>query len=240
MKRCTACNDFALYEDSEIVCPVCGSRLVTYVRSPQPQVNVGINMPNMVSVNDTTPRFETRNGNTYTFRGIVTEVSSQTRSYSRPRQIFNALFRGEPYQLGSTTYNRGAATCYRTRIRIEEFVNARLSTEKRELIFFGDCEGRITYGDDVTITAKKRGDRYIIKSLRCNDTSTNVKAEAQIPPTVVWSIVLTLACFLIALVAGVSEMASTGELTGLIANAMLPMAVIWYIVYRIRRRRRRR
>lgn len=242
MKRCANCNDFALYEDSQSLCPVCGGRLETYVRSNQPPQTPSFQMPvanNPVQNNrNDVPQFEVRRGNTYTFRGRVTDVSSQSRSYSRFRQICNALFRGEPYQFGSTTYSRGGATCYRTRIRIEEFVNDRLATEKREVVFFGDAEGRLSYGDDVTVTAKRRGDRYIVKSLYCNDTQTPIRAESQIPPVGVWIILLLIISFIAFVIGGIGELYASGFFTELFSRIALPLGLAGYGIYRFRRRRR--
>ena len=36
-----------------------------------------------------------------------------------------------------------------------------LSGKKEDLIFYGDIEGRLNYGDDVRVVVKKRGDRYV-------------------------------------------------------------------------------
>lgn len=56
-----------------------------------------------------------------------------------------------------------------------------MSGKKRDLIFYGDIEGRLNYGDDVRAVVKKRGDRYVATKIYSNETESQIRPTPQIP-----------------------------------------------------------
>ena len=216
MKKCPKCNDFALYDDNVRTCPICDAELVSYIRGgvsggTSSGSNTSNNRggssrgdeqpirPNNRSQNtganntqSAVPQFETRSGLRYQYRGTITEIHSNARINSRMKKWVNALFRFEPYQFGHTSHE--------TIIRVEGFHTGRVSGQRRDLIFYGDVEGRFNYGDDVTINAKRRGDRYIVTNMYLNETQSFVRPRPQIPAGVIALItlgLLVLALFLV-------------------------------------------
>lgn len=201
MKKCPSCNDYALYDDEITTCPLCGATLVTYRRTVVHRATGSVVKP--VSSNATVnrsgtgdsqsssvsaePSFETREGFRYIYRGTVTEVNSHARYHNRLKKIINAIFRGEPYQFGNTSHE--------TVFRLEEFHRGRLSGKKRDLIFYGDIEGRLNYGDDVRVVVKKRGDRYVATKIYSNETESQIRPTPQIP-AIFFSLLLLLVVFL--------------------------------------------
>ena len=183
MKRCANCNDFSLYDDEIRNCPVCGNSLVAYIRKVTSQVNYAAGTaaaqavkPNTTPVNKpatkNAPAFETRRGRNYIYRGMVTELSSHSRLHSSLKKLVNSIFLGEPYQLSNTSHN--------TIFRITEFGGG-VNRKKRDVIFYGDVEGRFYIGDDVTVTTTKKRDRYVVKKLYINESETYVHPAPQVP-----------------------------------------------------------
>ena len=133
---------------------------------------------------NTAPQFETRRGRSVIFRGSVAEVTSHSRHYNRFHKIINAVFRGEPYQFGHSSYE--------TVIRVEEFTDGRLPSRWQDLVMYGDIEGSVQVGDDIEARAILRGGRYIIQDLHSNQTGNNIVPGPQMS---------VFACSLLALLA---------------------------------------
>ena len=249
MKRCQNCNDFALYDDNIMTCPVCDSKLITYVRKSRstsaeeepirPNRNARTEEPVRLNRNarteepvrpnrntrteesvrpNTPPAFETRRGGLYHYRGQIIQISSQARLHSRLKKLVNALFLGEPYQFGNTSHQ--------TAIRIEAFHEGRISGRRRDLIFYGDVEGRIYSGDDVTITAKRRGDRYIVTRMYSNETETAVRPAPQIPNAMVWVTFLLLAMLVIGFIVSGLALALLKEVIIIVVTLL----IVWEII----------
>ena len=248
MKRCNACNDLAIYDDNIINCPICGTPLVAYQREqhavtrqtnpqtpPLTRTQPRVNEPRGNGrTRQEPPQFETRSGMYYVYRGMVAEIRSQSRFHSRLKKIVNSLFRGEPYQLGNTSHE--------TVFRLEEFTEARLNGRRRDLIFYGDVEGRFFVGDDVTVQAKRIGDRYIVCSMYLNDTGAPVRPAPQLPAAAVWLLMFLILALLAAVVYGVSAVIESG-IIGDFVRRVLPTlivvaVIIWWIRTRFFRRRR--
>ena len=215
MKQCPSCQDFALYDDSSERCPFCNAKLIPYVRQrrttvhhEQPTVEPTEN-PHEEAYRDTPPEFETANGNRSVFRGSVVSVASNSRFLSRGVKWANAVFRGEPYQIGNPVYE--------TMIRIEEFDEHRLSATMRNLTFFGDAQGQVDVGDDIQAETKRRGGRYVITSLYINDTEARVRTAAQLSSGAVLGITIgvLLLCFL--LIRSIIRFFTTGAIWTMLA-----------------------
>lgn len=215
MKRCPNCNDFALYDDEIMNCPICDSRLMTYVRGGE-FIDDAVVRPetehNHNQQANTIPPFETVNGNTYIFRGMVTEISTQQRWNNRLKKILNSIFRSEPYQFGNTSQE-----CV---LRIEEFRNGRMASQRRDVIFYGEAEGRVTHGDDVTVTAKRKNGRFIVSRLQVNDTGANVRPSVQIPAGIIKFFAAFVALIVLYLVVGFISLVATGSFASFLSGVM--------------------
>lgn len=176
------------------------------------------------------PAFRTElGGRQVQFRGTIREVTHSTRLHSRFKKIVNSVFQREPYQLGHTSHY--------TTLRIEEYHPGMYAGNTIDVIFYGDVEGRVYRGDDVTVTTKRIGDRYVVTRLERNDGQGEV-----VQPTPQMSAGLIIALILLAIglpvgfVAGGGLTALAGALVNL-AGAILPTAVTIglavYILYKI-------
>lgn len=184
MKQCPKCQGFELYEDEEDTCPYCGTSLVLYDRKNRREVDFRENptsdRPPVDSRRETSrseePVFESRDGNRFKYRGVVVSVSPTSRYISSSMKWFNAVFRGQPYQIGNPVYE--------TVLRIEEICQSRIPDKMRSLIFYGEL-GELNTGDDVTICAVRKYDRFIVQSLMINDIESLVHANGLISASVV-------------------------------------------------------
>ncbi len=251
MKKCPRCNDFALYDDNVQFCPVCETELIMYRRGnasgatykddagsnthndEQPIRPHNRTQPDRVNTDQSTePQFETRSGLRYQYRGTITEIHPDSRFNSRLKKWIYALLRSEPYQFGHTSH--------KTIIRVEGFHTGRVSGERRDLIFYGDVEGRFNHGDDVTITAKKRGDRYIVTNMYLNETQSYVRPGPQIPAGVI--ALATVGMFLLALflIIGLINFIKSGAFWALLKKVVVIAIVIvaaWWLIRSLFRRR---
>lgn len=244
MKRCPNCNDFALYDDNVSTCPICDASLVAYSRkgssssagddaAREPiRPNSDRQRSNATSSSQqSAPEFERISGLRYHYRGIITEINSHARLHTRLKKWLNALFRGEPYQFGNTSHE--------TIIRVEEFRNGRIAGRKRDLVYYGDVEGRFNHGDDVSITAKRRGDRYIITNMYLNETESRVRTGPQIPASIIAILSLIILIAAIYLIGGIIGFITSGALYVLLENALsviIVVVVLWWVLRRLFRR----
>lgn len=246
MKRCPYCDDFALYEDDVDNCPLCNNILesVSDVRSnmdntainnfndTNESVIVGRKFENENSLpNSSTPTFLTRKGNRYIFRGIITEIHPQSRLHNKMKKWLNSLFYSEPYQFGNTSQS--------TIFRVEEFQNQGFANQKKDLMFYGDVEGRFNYGDDVTVTTKRKGSRYIVTRFVLNETQSEVHPTAQLSSGFIKLISMLMMLLIIGLVMGLVAFVTSGAilvlfngLLGLVLKvliAILPFGLVIYL-----------
>lgn len=214
MKRCSNCNDFALYDDEIVFCPICDSRLVTYT-SERIQVDDTIVQTHRADAGNqgpNTPVFETTNGRTHIFHGIVTEISPQSRWNNRFKKLINAIFIGEPYQFGNTSQS-----CV---LRLEEFHSGRMASQRRSVVFYGEAEGRIAIGDDVMVTAKRQHNRFIATRLQVNDTGEMIRPIAQIPSGIIKFFAGFFAILLLYLVIGFVGLVATGSFASFLSGLL--------------------
>ena len=196
MKYCPKCNDMALYDDSEVLCPICNSQLAPY-RQPENRKRRSSNATTrrvvrpMAEVGSSSGeddyQFEQHHGRSYVFHGTVTEVNAQARLHNRFKKLVNSLFYGEPYQFGNTSHE--------TIIRLEELHYGRLATNRRDMVAYGDINSIITIGDELTIRTVKHGNRYVVKSVFSNETDSYVPISPQLPSIVI--VALFIALFLL-------------------------------------------
>ncbi len=185
MKKCPICNGLELYDDAETNCPHCDAILVPYVRAnrrsnpidpgsgPQGETVEEIVRPTQRNSKprEEQPEFESHVGRRLIYRGIVDSITPTSRFMRPLLKLANALFRGQPYQFGNPVHE--------TIIRIEEISRSRLPDRLRSLVYYGEL-GELDVGDDVTISAVRKKDRLIIRSIVINDIESAVRPHGQI------------------------------------------------------------
>lgn len=240
MKRCNMCG--AVYDDSHNICPTCGVRLATLSSSEEriaQRNNTPVNNESndyrspygsntSPSQNDTTYRFIEYDGSTVVFNGAVAEANTQQYYQSKFTKIIRALFSSEPYQLSHTSYL--------TVFRVEEHSINNYPEQAQDIVLFGGIQNVFAPGDDVTVRTKRKGNRYIAKSVFNHSINSNVRIEGNIPAGVIQFlfIALVIAVFLIIYSIASVNYAAIGDaimsfITSLIPT-ILTIGLLWYII----------
>ena len=176
MKKCPECC--AIFEDSIDVCPTCGEQLENYVNSSKkeekrkqekPQVNDYINSRQR---DNNAYVFERNIGNDVEINGSVVESSTQQYYQSKFTKIVQALFSGEPYQLSHTTFV--------TVFRVEEHTTRGYPERARDITLYGNMQNIFAVGDDVTVTASRKGNRYVAKNVYNHSINEDVRIQPYI------------------------------------------------------------
>lgn len=228
MKKCPTCNDFIIYDDSVEKCPICNTYLIYKDEMNFNQNRTINNAINSIEDNKPTsdaPEFQTGNGLRQKYRGIVTEINSNSRFHNRTKKIINSIFNAEPYQFGNTSQY--------TVIRIEEMDDSLVAGRRKDLIFYGDIENQINRGDDIEASVITRRNKIIITNLYNYDTNSTVRPSPQIPSGVVWIILLLLIALLIILIVGIVNFVASGALMFLVRNVFLLAIIVlimWWII----------
>ena len=240
MKRCNSCN--AVYDDSYNICPTCGVRLTTLSGNEERLAqrnaqngNTGAYSAGTSYAGTTTQRrnqpayrFVEQDGSTVVFNGAVAEANTQQFYQSKFTKIIRAVFSSEPYQLSHTSYL--------TVFRVEEHSINNYPEQAQDIVLFGGIQNVLAPGDDVTVRAKRKGNRYVAKSIYNHSINSNVRLEANIPAGVVkflfWALVL--AVFWIIYSIATMNYAAIGQaiiqfITSLIPT-ILTIAILWYII----------
>lgn len=220
MKRCPECNDMALYDDTSMTCPICNATLVPYVRrtaatshAPQTPVRpVSGRQTAGVDEGRRNPVFETVSGNEIKIRGLVSNVVLNSRTLTVRDKIADCFVRGVPFQFGNPVYE--------TIIRVEEITDRGIPSQTRSIVFYGNAQGQIDIGDDVSINAVRRNDRIIARSVFVNDTESNVHTplalNALLLLLVIVAVVLLALCLLFSIVEWFASGAFVEPLLGII------------------------
>lgn len=240
MKRCNSCN--AVYDDSYNICPTCGVHLATLSEREEriaqrnnSTSNAGLYSDDTSFGHQTTQqhnqpayRFVEQDGSTVVFNGAVAESSTQQFYQSKFTKIIRAVFSSEPYQLSHTSYL--------TVFRVEEHSINNYPEQAQDIVLFGGIQNVLAPGDDVTVRAKRKGNRYVAKSIYNHSINSNVRLEANIPAGVVkflfWALVL--AVFWIIYSIATMNYAAIGQaiiqfITSLIPT-ILTIAILWCII----------
>ncbi len=218
MKQCPKCQGMELYDDKEQTCPHCGSLLMPYLRSARRFQNgntatsaadpVRPQATAPVQNSPSAPTFESRNNRMIHYRGVVVSISPTSRFMHGFVKWINAIFKGQPYQLGNPVHE--------TIIRIENITQERIPDRMRSLVLYGQT-GEIDIGDDVTVTAVEQGGRYVVKKLLINDTGADVRAYGQISATVIRILTLISIALAILFVSLVISFFSSGGIWTLLS-----------------------
>ncbi len=202
MKRCSLCN--AVYDDSYGTCPTCGVRLNSLTEGADRLVNsnvtvhnVPLNNGNRQNAQSTSIQFYERSGSTHIFNGALAEVSTQQYYQSKSTKLIRALFSGEPYQLSHTSYI--------TILRIEEHALRRYPEQAQDVVLFGGVQNVFAPGDDLTIRAKRKRNRYVAKRIFSHSIDRNIRIEGNIPAGVIRFLFLILVAAIIWAIHGIAS-----------------------------------
>lgn len=231
-----------MYDDSYNICPTCGVRLSAFSgneahpaqRNTQ-NVNTGTYHTGTYyggitaqQRNQPEYRFVEQDGSTVVFNGAVAEANTQQFYQSKLTKILRAVFSSEPYQLSHTSYL--------TVFRVEEHSINNYPEQAQDIVLFGGIQNVFAPGDDVTVRTKRKGNRYIAKSIYNHSINSNVRLEANIPAGVVkflfW--VLVLAVFWIIYSIATMNYAAIGQAIVQFIASLIPtifaIAILWYII----------
>lgn len=234
MKRCCRCN--AVYGDESNLCPTCGVRLVTLIDFDSPVKKSDRDVSNSFFQRSTVQedynpdlQFKRENGGQYIFNGAVVESETLQFYQSKITKLIRALFGSEPFQLSHTSYE--------TKIRIEEHSLSGYPELAQDFVFYGKLDSIIAPGDDVTIEAKKKGNRYIAKRIYNHTTGRNVSIEANIPSILIKAMVLLLfiaICFLIYRIATIDYATVGHKISNWLISLIPIILVLLFIVQAVR------
>lgn len=209
MKTCSICG--REYPDTFTVCEDCFIDLPenTQSRGPSP---VTAPPPDTESVGEeghpstawnqeerSRRQFIRKNGNTYTVYGTVAEINQQQYYQTVLTKIINAIFRGEAYQFGHTTFT--------SIIRVDEIVSSGFPEQSIDLLLFGNAQSIISPGDTIDAMTSMHNRRHLIRNATINGTP--LRLQSRIPASslrAVFSLVLLLLLCLIYYIASGNAM----------------------------------
>lgn len=241
MKWCPNCN--VAYEDGYSQCPACKARLEpmrgasSEWRETPPNYypnDSGSQYVHRPSGSENYP-FVEKSGRSIIVNGEVADLSTQQLYQSRFTKIVRALFSGEPYQLSHTSFI--------TIFRVEEHVDRGYPEKALDFTIFGSLRNLLSPGDDVSVTAKQKGHRYIARHIYNHSTDSPMRITPNISATVIRILFLL---FLIAIAATVILIASIdysaignaieAAILSILPAAIMIGAIVYYIVHSIRRK----
>jgi len=251
MKRCPECN--AIYEDRLDVCPTCGEPLEPYapqtVRTPRSQQQTPESqLPRQQNAfvppqqphygteqnhgNNSPYEFEQRRGGNIIINGSVAEAHTQQFYQSKFTKVVQSFFSGEPYQLSHTSFV--------TIFRVEEHTMRGYPEHARDITIYGNMQNIFSVGDDVTVTARRKGNRLIARNVYNHSINGNVRIQPNVPAGFIRALVLLAIVLVVMAVRAVLTAnyaaigmavgsAVTSLLVGLI-TALLPIVLgIWLL-----------
>lgn len=171
MKHCRNCE--VDVDNSFNLCPYCGQTLTSTqaIRDGvgETPIHSSTDGPSdRTHISAEPPSFQTVEGRDITFNGQIVDSNTQQYYQSKLTKIIQAVFYGEPYQLSHTTFV--------TAFRIEEHVQHGFAEQARDIVVYGQLQNVLSAGDDVTVVARREGDRLVAKSI------VNHSSEAQVIP----------------------------------------------------------
>lgn len=120
--------------------------------------------------------------------GTVAETTTQQYYQSKLTKFINALFSGEPYQLGYTTFV--------TVSRIEE-QGENTQNQAWDITLYGNMQNIFAIGDSVTVTAQRVGNRLIAHRIFNHSINSNVYVQPLIPAWIIRLFALLLCAIVI-------------------------------------------
>ena len=222
MKHCTHCQDFALYDDEVIYCPICHNELQTY-HFEEETIEFQEIQDSIQQQNHSSRQFEDRQSLYTLYHGSIIHVEHYHRIYPFFVKVIRSLFMNERFQFGYLSYY--------TNIIIEENRYDALPENQVSLVFNGDIAGKIAAGDEVDIRTKLNRNR--ISSMRISDTGERVRPAFSLPGWSLWLLILSLP-LLIPLIIHLFIAMFTGLVSvslSLLEVLLYPIIIIVAIVY---------
>lgn len=223
MKYCPHCNDYALYDDDIELCPVCHTRLETYVFDQQSEDI--IYETNEYSHEDYTPQ-QTRAFYTHqtfydSYHGLVVDVNHYTQIYPFFMKIIRSLFLGEPMQLGVLSHY--------TAITLEEIRFDQLPEQRRVLNYYGDLNGRVYVGQVVDIETKFN--RHDIRRIVDSESRRTIRPAFAISRWLFVILLLLIPVWVPVIMQLIVSVIGGGLalLSGFIFNIIIVLAIIYII-----------
>lgn len=240
MRKCVnpAClADFA-FDDSMTNCPFCHSRLEscggTDAPPLVPPLDYGIPRPEPAEEHP----FVQRQLGRMECHGRVSEIDRQEVFFGSTLKLFNALFRGEPYQLAHQTIEYT--------IRVEPITDG-VPTEVTDFCLYGSFLGRLQVGDEVIIRARDCGDRRVTTHIYNQTIGSVVRPGFQIGAGLIRGLAAFLTILLVWLVWGAVELIRSGAILALVlglVSALMPLLIclagLWIMVGSILPHQKRR
>ena len=170
--------------------------------------------------------------------GRVSEIDRQEVFFGSTLKLFNALFRGEPYQLAHQTIEYT--------IRVEPITDG-VPTEVTDFCLYGSFLGRLQVGDEVIIRARDCGDRRVATHIYNQTTGSVVRPGFQIGAGLIRGLAAFLTILLVWLVWGAVELIRSGAILALVlglVSALMPLLIclagLWIMVGSILPHQKRR
>ncbi|MBQ5328355.1 MAG: hypothetical protein J6J15_04130 [Oscillospiraceae bacterium] len=232
MKKCPECC--AIFEDSIDVCPTCGEQLENYVNSSKKEENRKQEKPQVNDYINSRQRdnnayvFERNIGNDVEINGSVVESSTQQYYQSKFTKIVQALFSGEPYQLSHTTFV--------TVFRVEEHTTRGYPERARDITLYGNMQNIFAVGDDVTVTASRKGNRYVAKNVYNHSINEDVRIQPYISAAVIRTVAIIIAALVLYVIIGLltADYAAIGASIMNFFVSLLPLGfgiwILWYLL----------
>ena len=232
MKRCPECMVF--FEDNLDVCPTCGERLESWNNTDQPNsrkepIHLHNDHGTAEENSSTNPYvFETASGNSIIINGAVAEVSTQQYYQSKFTKFFQALVSGEPYQLSHTSFV--------TIFRVEEHTSVGYPEQARDITLYGNVQNIFAAGDDVTVTARRTGNRLVARNVYNHSIDSDVRVQPNIPAGVIrfFAMLMLVAVIIVLHALFTADYAAMGNVIVALISSALPVIItlwiLWYLV----------
>lgn len=236
MKWCTNCN--AAFEDEYYRCPACGSRLESIDGEPFEEPGPTIYPdPELIQrrSNNNQPQFLETVGSRVIVNGEIADLTTQQLYQSKFTKMVRAIFSGEPYQLSHTSFI--------TVVRVEEHVNRGFPEQALDFTLFGSMQSLLSPGDDVRVTAKRTGHRYIAKQIYNHTTNSQVRVSPNISATVIRvlsALLLLVVVTTVVLIASIDYSAIGSAIKAavfsILPTVIMVVAIVYYIFSSIRKK----
>lgn len=195
----------------------------------------GVNRRNELAQETSAIEFERHGPINSSFNGIVSQINTFQNRQSVFGKLMHTLFTGEPYQFGPIAYT--------TIFRVEEMATNRFAERARDVVIYGNIQSLLALGDDVTVTAVRRGDRYIAKRIYSNTTDSLVRVPHEMSAGVVRFMALVLVGLIAMIIVGITtaDYSQIGQFFSKILDKLfvliIVVVIIWYCIKNLFRRR---
>ena len=213
MKRCPNpdCKSEFLFGSDRTLCPFCHSALV------DSEVNAFL-PPDRVRLASALDRraeaFLRRGFGGVECHGRVVEIDHHELFNSKRYKLFNALFRGEPYQFAHQTIEYT--------IRVEQ-LSDEPSPPVADFCLYGSYMGMMQVGDEVRVRARERNGRRVVHSIYNVTTATALRPGLQIPAIFLRLALLGALALAATLLLSLASALRSGRLVAGVEGALFPI-----------------